>query len=763
MGIRDALAGKRILLTGVTGFLGTALLERLLVDTPVARLDLVVRGNPSSRLKGLKNSSAFDPAVERIGRAAIDRLFEEKVRMVTADLSAGPPPVADDVDLVIHTAATVQFDPPIDDAFRTNLWGSVRLYEGCAGRPFVHVSTAYVAGLTRGTQTEELLGKKADWRAEAAAAERMRAEVEHESRTPEALRRFLAQGRAERSRVGPQAIAGRAEDLRKEWIKSRLVDYGRARARSLGWPDVYAFTKALTEMALDELAGDNQLIIVRPSIIESALERPHPGWIEGFRMAEPLILAFGRGALPEFAGIPEGVLDIIPVDLVVNALLAAAARPLAGSGERRAVFQVCSGTRNPLKYRDMYEHTRSYFLAHPLPETNRGFYKVPEWSFPGKQAVQRRMVTAEKVLRTAERVVARLPRNKLARDTAQRVDRLRGQFDFIKRYAELYGAYVEAEVIHVDRNVQALLASLSGDDRRDFPFDAAAFSWKHYLEELHMPAVTKAMRGPSFRPGTPTVKLRPAEDPGRPVLAVLDIDGTIIDSNVLEPYLWLRMSEVEGLGGRLREVAALAMRGPGFLKAERRDRGEFLRRFYRLYEGVPEEQVRAMSAEILGELVLRRTFPAAVRRIREHRAAGHVVVLITAALDFCIEPLAPLADELIGAKLRVEDGVFTGDMDQPPLVGEARASWLRGYAEAVGADLSKSYGYADSMTDLPLLQAVGHPVAVNAEVALQRIARRRRWPMEEWPADPGTPRILIPSPPPEPLSLDGASRVRAHR
>ena len=66
--------------------------------------------------------------------------------------------------------------------------------------------------------------------------------------------------------------------------------------------------------------------IVRPSIIESALERPHPGWIEGFKMAEPLILAYGRGELPEFPAAADPIVDIVPVDHVV-------ARDRRGAGD----------------------------------------------------------------------------------------------------------------------------------------------------------------------------------------------------------------------------------------------------------------------------------------------------------------------------------------------------------------------------------------------------------------------------------------------
>ena len=146
----------------------------------------------------------------------------------------------------------------------------------------------------------------------------------------------------------------------------------------------------------------------------------------------------------------------------------------------------------------------------------------------------------------------------------------------------------------------------------------------------------------------------------------------------------------------------------------------------------------------VSELVLRRLSPQAVRRIREHRAAGHRTILITGALDCFVRPLAPLFDEVIATSLASESGRYTGYLRQPPLVGEARAAWLRAYAERTGADLKRSYAYADSHSDLPLLKAVGNPVAVNPDVSLFRAAHRRRWPVEDWRRSNGTPRVLIP-------------------
>src|SRR5439155_20969394 len=243
-------------------------------------------------------------------------------------------------------------------------------------------------------------------------------------------------------------------------------------------------TKALGERATEELAARHQLrlSIVRPSIIESALHHPYPGWIEGFKMAEPIILAYGRGSIPEFPGLPEGVVDIIPIDLVVNAMLAVAARPADPDGGP-GYFHVSSGSRSPLSYRGLYDNVKEYFERHPLPERGRGEVRVPEWRFPGRRRVERTLRAGEKLLDAADRAVSRLPRSKRVREMVRRVDRERGRLEFVRRYADLYGAYVEIEVIYTDDRMVGLFQALPEEDRRDFPFDAAVIDWRHYLQE----------------------------------------------------------------------------------------------------------------------------------------------------------------------------------------------------------------------------------------------------------------------------------------
>ncbi|MGZ8652773.1 MAG: HAD-IB family hydrolase, partial [Actinomycetota bacterium] len=690
---------------------------------------------------------AFDVLRDRIGDDGLRALLDERVTIVDGDFSRGVPQLPGDMDIAIHSAATVSCDPPIDEGFQTNLFGAMNLYRGViesGSRPcLVHISTAYVAGVAKGVVPEDTLDHRVDWRTEGELALLARGDVEGQSRRPEMLDEFMNKASKEHSRAGPSTVAEEAEQRRKDWVSKRLTRYGRSRARSLGWPDVYTFTKAMGERAVEELADLEELplSIVRPSIIESALFHPAPGWIDGFKMADPIIRAYGLGQILEFPGIPEGISDIIPVDMVVNAILAVAGTP--PEPRRPAYYHVSSGSRNPLQYHELYRYVRQYFEAHPLPERGRGEHKVPEWSFPGSLSVERLIDRAERLTDVAEKIVTHLPKSKRMRDLVSRVDRDKARVDFVKRYSDLYGAYTEAEVIYTDDRMLALSESLTPEDRERFPFDAAIVDWRYYLQDVHSPAVTQSLRELSRRERErPTVKIRERE---QPVVALFDMEGTIITSNVVESYVWTKMADLPS-DEWPRELVSVFGRIPSYLQIDRRDRGDFLRTFFRRYEGASVEGVERLIDHHVGEFMLQKASPAAIRRIREHRAAGHQTILITAAADIFVRPLVPLFDIVIGCELEERDGRYTGFMASPPLVGEARAAWLRRYALQESVDLKQSYAYADSYSDLPLLRAVGNPVAVSPDSALYRYARRRRWPIEAWQMSKGMPRVRFPKP-----------------
>ena len=763
--IPAALAGKRIAITGSTGFVGTALVERLLRSVPDCELVLLVRDGrrtPAARRtqREILKNDAFDRLRETHGDD-FDDAVASRIRTVAGDvtrdglgLNEADRELWGTADIIIHSAAAVSFDSPMDSAVEINLLGPTRIADlanemGLTPH-LVAVSTCYVAGNRRGNAPEILVSEGPfdvgiDWRSEVAATKRLRSDTDALSRTPEQLAVFRKEARAELGAAGAPALASKTEDLRQKWVKSELVKAGRARAASVGWPDAYAFTKALGEQALTDVKGPVPVSIVRPSIIESALAEPKPGWIRGFRMAEPVIISFAKGLLKEFPGVPEGTVDVIPVDLVVAAIIAVAA---AGPDDAPAITQVASGGINPLKYRRMVDNVTGWFTTHPLYDTKGQPIVVPEWRFPGRGRVQKQLTQAKTALSTADRVLQALPlRGKQAELSAQ-LEEKRVEVETALEYVELYGLYTECEAIYQVDNLLAIWDGLGEQDRLDFNIDPRSVDWDEYINNIHLPSIIQHARVKTT-PGASKSTDRMARmrkqvlDPKRQV-AAFDLENTLISSNVVESFSWLATRRLD-TPERIRYVARTIVEAPGLLRLDRQDRTDFLRHFYRRYENAPLEQIETDAREMLTQLIMTKSFPAGLRRVREHRALGHRTILITGALDFAVAGLKPLFDEIVAAEMMVRpDGTLSGEMHSVPPTGEARAQILTDYCDAEGLDISNSVAYADSSSDLPLFEAVGYPVAVNPETRLATIARKRGWLVEHWSKSAGAPKPFLP-------------------
>jgi HAD superfamily hydrolase (TIGR01490 family) len=230
------------------------------------------------------------------------------------------------------------------------------------------------------------------------------------------------------------------------------------------------------------------------------------------------------------------------------------------------------------------------------------------------------------------------------------------------------------------------------------------------------------------------------------VVAVFDVDGTLVETNVVEYYFWMRL-KAQPLEDWPAFLARMARQAPRWLYLERRSRAEFQRSFYREYAGLDYAEMKRLGREAMNEVTLRRVYPDGIRRVREHQRAGHRVLLLTGALDVVVEPLAELLEvELDCAHLLVRDGQLTGDLAAPPPAGEARGALLEEHAERNGIDLSESFAYADSLSDLPMLELVGTPVAVNPDARLSQVAGQRGWRVERWRMAPGNWRLPMPDP-----------------
>lgn len=743
-----ALDHAHVLVTGVTGFVGQAILERLLADHPGSRITVLVRArgdlSAQTRVDRLLRKPVFDSWRKRIGAEEATKEFARRVSVLEGDLDALPP-IPTDLDVVIHSASSVSFDLPIDESFTHNVAGPANLYAAIratgADPHVVHVSTSYVHGLRRGVGEERSLDHGANWREELAQALAARVAVERTSRRPTVLRAILDDAEAQHGKAGPRAVATAAEAAREERVLAELVDAGRERARSLGWTDVYTFTKAMGERVAETTwAADGagrRLSIVRPTIIESSLYHPYPGWIDGFKVADPLIAAYGRGILPEFPALADTVLDVIPVDMVVNVVLAAANRP-----PERGVpqyFQVSSGTTNPLPFGELYRIVQEYFGANPLTDDEGRSVLVPSWTFPERGAVPRGLQRRERAVAFADQALTQVPATATTRRWQASVAKARRDLGRLRKFMELYQPYTQTELIFDDANTRGLLAELSDTDRRERGFDVTEIDWRTYLQEIHIPHVpglTRPTRGRT-EPRAASAENFPQRTD---VLAVFDLQRTVASANPLEHHLWVELERARATGG-LNAVARVARLGPQIWRSERSDRGDFIRSFMRTFAGVDDAELRRLINERLAPALRGNLLREAIERIAAHRAAGHRAVLITGEIDVFVEPFADLFDLVVAGRADVgEDGRWTGHLAASPLVGESRATWLRRYAREEGMDLEASYAYGDSYVDLSWLALVGHPHAVNPDSALFRHALTARWPVLDWHTT-GEPRL----------------------
>ncbi len=769
--ITEALKGKKIAITGSTGFLGTALVERLLRQVPDCELALLVRPTkrgPEERVRRevLKND-CFDLLRAQLGDA-FDETVDRRVRAIAGDvttnglgLNAAGREQLSQCDLVVHCAAAVSFDSPLDRAVEVNLLGPKRVCETVidlsktsGNSPhLIAVSTAYVAGYRRGDAWERLLSQtnfppEATWQNEVDAAMTLRADITTQSRTVENLKRFDSLARSEIGAAGSPLIARKSERLRQDWVQDRLIEIGKVRAQGLGWPDAYAYTKALGEIALSEVRENLPVSIVRPSIIESALVEPRPGWIRGFRMAEPVIISYARGLLSEFPGIPEGVIDVIPVDLVTGAIIAVCAKtpPDPHKGSPIPIYQVASGSTNPLKYGTLVDTVQDWFSQNPLYDTHGQPIDVPKWSFPGRGRVQRQLERADRVMEKAESLAKAVPFRQLASRLTVKIDSKRSDAKRALSYVELYGSYTETEAIFRVDNLLDLYHSLPRDDQETFCFDPRVIDWDYYVRNIHLPSVVDHARartqpGKRISASRRDRSLAAILNPDRKI-AAFDLENTLIASNVVEAYLWLSTDKLP-LSERVRIMASLAAKAPGLLSLDMHDRGDFLRYFYRYYEGASLKELQDKSVEMASRLLLARSFPEGIRRVRKHRELGHKTILITGALDFVVQPIAPLFDEVVAAVPETRDGVLTGHLLRHPPTGEARAQIIEDYARSLDVSLEDCISYADSSSDLPMLEIVGFPVAVNPDPKLSLMAQRRGWHTESWTTTRGGAKPLL--------------------
>ena len=212
--------------------------------------------------------------------------------------------------------------------------------------------------------------------------------------------------------------------------------------------------------------------------------------------------------------------------------------------------------------------------------------------------------------------------------------------------------------------------------------------------------------------------------------AFFDVDGTLVDTNVVHAYAYYVFHRGTIFGTASRLLKGLAM-APVYAVTDAMNRKVFNELFYRAYRGLSEDRLIELAPKLCEEVLIPAVYPGALDIIAECRKAGCKIVLCTGAIDITMRPLVEYlgADDLIANSLQFVEGFATGKVIPPIVEGANKANRIRDYCLQQGLRLDLSHAYSDSLSDYPMLTVVGRPTAVNPDRRLRSHARAYEWPI----------------------------------
>lgn len=207
-------------------------------------------------------------------------------------------------------------------------------------------------------------------------------------------------------------------------------------------------------------------------------------------------------------------------------------------------------------------------------------------------------------------------------------------------------------------------------------------------------------------------------------IAFFDLDGTLVSSNVVHQYLWFARASGE-LSRRLKLYCDLPRLGWLELRSRRR----FNEAFFRHYAGFHRQWLLENSPRMVEQLLLPALYPGAIPLLEKNRRDGFYTVLLTGSLDFAIAPLARFLsfDRVVSNRLQFAGDIATGALEPPILAETEKGRIVRALLEELDSSPAHCRAYSDSLSDLPMLEAVGNPTAVNPSARLRRTAANRSW------------------------------------
>ncbi len=210
--------------------------------------------------------------------------------------------------------------------------------------------------------------------------------------------------------------------------------------------------------------------------------------------------------------------------------------------------------------------------------------------------------------------------------------------------------------------------------------------------------------------------------------AFYDLEGTLVSTNLVHT-LGFYARRQQGLFKTIKKSASTLAKLPLFGVTDLYSRNVFNELFFQSYKGESFDRLRYFSEELFEEVLKPAIFDGTPELIAQSKKIGQKQIVITGALDFTIERLMDYLgiDDYVANRLEFVNGYATGRILPPVLASATKAKWIREYAEKNDINLSESYAYSDSISDLPMLSIVGHPVAVNPDFRLKQTALQHDW------------------------------------
>jgi HAD superfamily hydrolase (TIGR01490 family) len=210
--------------------------------------------------------------------------------------------------------------------------------------------------------------------------------------------------------------------------------------------------------------------------------------------------------------------------------------------------------------------------------------------------------------------------------------------------------------------------------------------------------------------------------------AFYDLEGTLVSTNLVHT-LGFYARRQQGLWQTAKKSVGTLAKLPFFGITDLYSRNVFNEVFFRSYEGFSQDRLRYFSDELFEEVLKPAIYEGTPELIAQGKKIGQRQIVLTGALDFTIERMMDHLgiDDYVANRLEFVNGYATGRVLPPVMASATKAKWIREYAEREDINLSESFAYSDSISDLPMLSIVGHPVAVNPDFRLKQTARQHDW------------------------------------